>query len=41
MYLTKKNGHGFYHRLIVPLGAGLIVGEAILGIGHAGFEMLF
>jgi uncharacterized oligopeptide transporter (OPT) family protein len=32
MYLIKVKGKGIYEDIIVPLGAGLIVGEAIAGI---------
>ena len=32
MYLIKVKGKEIYEDIIVPLGAGLIVGEAIAGI---------
>ena len=39
MWMTKKFGGEFYQHKLVPVAAGLIVGEAIMGIFHAGFEM--
>ncbi len=39
MWLLKKKGAAFCEHKLVPLAAGLIVGEAILGIGHAAFEI--
>jgi uncharacterized oligopeptide transporter (OPT) family protein len=39
MYILKKKGAAFCEHKLVPLAAGLIVGEAILGIGHAAFEI--
>jgi uncharacterized oligopeptide transporter (OPT) family protein len=39
MWMTKKHGLAFYQHKLVPIAAGLIVGEAIMGIGHAGYEM--
>ena len=41
MYLMKKKGPAFCKHKLVPLAAGLIVGEAILGIGHAAWEIFF
>ena len=39
MAILKKKGAAFCEHKLVPLAAGLIVGEAILGIGHAAFEI--
>jgi len=39
MWLTKRNGVAFYQHKLVPVAAGLIVGEAIMGIGLAAYEM--
>ena len=39
MWLTKRRGIAFYQHKLVPVAAGLIVGEAIMGIVHAGYEM--
>lgn len=39
MYIMKKKGAAFVEHKLVPLAAGLIVGEALLGIGHAAFEI--
>ncbi len=39
MYIMKKKGSAFVEHKLVPLAAGLIVGEALLGIGHAAFEI--
>ncbi len=40
MWLEKKNGHSFYQHKIVPMAAGLIIGEALMGIGHALFQIM-
>lgn len=40
MWIQKKKGIPFCEHKLVPFAAGLIIGEAILGIGHAGFEIL-
>ena len=40
MYLQKRNGTAWIQHKMVPVAAGLIVGEAILGIGHAGYSIL-
>lgn len=39
-WLVRKKGKGFYEEKIVPLAAGLIVGEALLGIGHAAMQII-
>ena len=39
MYLTKKKGPAFIEAKLVPLAAGLIVGEALMGIGYTAFEL--
>ena len=40
MYFNKKKGNEFCENKLVPLAAGLIVGEAIIGMGYAAFEVL-
>ena len=40
MGLQKKFGHAFCEHKLVPLAAGLIVGEALTGMGHAAFEII-
>jgi uncharacterized oligopeptide transporter (OPT) family protein len=40
MYLLKKKGVPFYENTLVPLAAGLIVGEALMGVGHTLVELL-
>ena len=40
MALIKIKGKDIYDDLIVPLGAGLIVGEAIAGIAFTGYKIL-
>lgn len=40
MYIQRRQGIAFCEHKLVPLAAGLIVGEAIMGIGHALFEVL-
>ena len=40
MALERKYGAAFYDQKIVPLAAGLIVGEAMMGIGNAGFQII-
>lgn len=39
MYLEKTKGKVFTEHKLVPFAAGLIIGEAITGIGHAAFEI--
>mgnify|MGYP001465617318 CR=1 FL=1 len=39
MYLQKKKGVAFYQHKLVPFAAGLIVGEALMGVVHAGYEI--
>ena len=40
MGLQKKYGKAFCENQLVPLAAGLIVGEALTGMGHAAFEIM-
>ncbi|MCK5074342.1 MAG: OPT/YSL family transporter [Bacteriovoracaceae bacterium] len=40
MWIQKKKGLPFCEHKLVPLAAGLIIGEAIMGIGHAAFEII-
>ncbi len=40
MGIQKKYGVKFCEKKLVPFAAGLIIGEAIMGIGHAGWEIL-
>ena len=40
MLIQKKKGLPFCEHKLVPLAAGLIIGEAIMGIGHAAFEII-
>lgn len=40
MALLKKKGVHFVEHKLVPFAAGLIIGEAITGIGHAAFEII-
>ena len=35
MYLQKRHGVAFFENKLVPLSAGLIVGEAVMGVGSA------
>ncbi|MDP6946481.1 MAG: OPT/YSL family transporter, partial [Myxococcota bacterium] len=39
IWLTKRHGVAFYQHKLVPIAAGLIVGEAIMGIFHAVYKM--
>ncbi len=39
MYITKKKGAVFVKEKLVPLAAGLIVGEALMGIGHTAYKI--
>jgi putative OPT family oligopeptide transporter len=41
MAIQRIYGLGFCEHRLVPLAAGLIVGEALMGIAHAGFSMLW
>jgi uncharacterized oligopeptide transporter (OPT) family protein len=41
MWIQKKKGLAFCEHKLVPFAAGLIVGEALTGVGHAFFEMIF
>ncbi|MBM74860.1 MAG: peptide transporter [Proteobacteria bacterium] len=38
--LVNKKGIPFYQNKLVPLSAGLIVGEALMGVGHTIYELL-
>jgi uncharacterized oligopeptide transporter (OPT) family protein len=40
MGLLKKKGVHFVEHKLVPFAAGLIIGEAITGIGHAAYEII-
>ena len=40
IYLLKKHGVSFYENKLVPISAGLIVGEALMGVGHTLFELM-
>jgi uncharacterized oligopeptide transporter (OPT) family protein len=40
MVLQKKKGIAFCEHKLVPFAAGLIIGEALMGIGHAAFSIL-
>lgn len=40
MALMKAKGAAFCEHKLVPLAAGLIVGEALMGVGLAGYEIL-
>jgi putative OPT family oligopeptide transporter len=37
MWIIKQKGPTFLENKLVPLAAGLIVGEALMGVGHASF----
>jgi len=39
MWITKKKGAVFVKEKLVPLAAGLIVGEALMGIGHTAYKI--
>ncbi len=41
MAIQGRWGPAFCEHKLVPFAAGLIVGEALMGIGHAGFSILF
>jgi putative OPT family oligopeptide transporter len=41
MWIQKKKGLAFCEHKLVPFAAGLIVGEALTGVGHAFYEMVF
>ena len=40
MGIQRVKGIGFCEHKLVPFAAGLIVGEALMGIGHAMFEII-
>jgi len=40
MVIVKQKGSAFLENKLVPLAAGLIVGEALMGVGHASFLVL-
>jgi putative OPT family oligopeptide transporter len=40
MGLQRKYGKAFCENQLVPLAAGLIVGEALTGMGHAAYEII-
>lgn len=39
MYLLKKYDHAFYEEKLVPISAGLIVGEALMGVAYTVYEI--
>jgi uncharacterized oligopeptide transporter (OPT) family protein len=39
MWLMKKKGVSFIENKLVPIAAGLIVGEALMGIGYTAYEI--
>ena len=39
MFIVKKKGEAFTENKIVPLAAGLIIGEALMDVGHVVFKM--
>ncbi len=39
MFILKKKGEAFTENKIVPLAAGLIIGEALMDVGHVIFKM--
>ena len=41
MWLKARKGQHWVEHTLVPLAAGLIVGEAIMGICHAAYEIFF
>ena len=40
MFIQKKKGLGFCEHKLVPFAAGLIVGEAMMGMGDAVYQMI-
>jgi putative OPT family oligopeptide transporter len=40
MIITKRKGEIFSENKLVPLAAGLIIGEALMGVGHAIYQIL-
>jgi putative OPT family oligopeptide transporter len=40
MSIAHYNGDAFFENRVVPLAAGLIIGEAIMGVGHAIYQIL-
>lgn len=40
MLFLRRKGKAFYDRVLVPVGAGLIVGEAVVGVSHAMYNVL-
>ena len=40
MFIQKKKGSYFTEHKLVPFAAGLIIGEAITGIGQAAFDII-
>ena len=41
MQIQRIKGAAFCEHKLVPVAAGLIVGEALMGVGHAGFSILW
>jgi uncharacterized oligopeptide transporter (OPT) family protein len=40
MWLVKRKGQSFYQNKLVPIAAGLIVGEALMGVGYTIYELM-
>lgn len=40
IFIAKKKGEAFTENKLVPLAAGLIIGEAIMGVSHAIYEII-
>mgnify|MGYP001111213874 FL=1 len=40
MFLIKRYGESFFNNTLVPLAAGLIVGEALMGVGYTIYQIL-
>ena len=40
MFITRRKGTVFTENKLVPLAAGLIIGEALMGVGYAMYQIL-
>jgi putative OPT family oligopeptide transporter len=40
MFIAKQKGEAFIEHRVVPLAAGLIIGEALMGVGHAIYQII-
>ena len=40
MLIARTKGEAFVENKLVPLAAGLIIGEALMGVGHAVYEIM-